>query len=105
MPFKLVIGPIAMVWLLAPAISIVLLVISKQEDLSDLVKALFGYGVFLAVAVWSWFPQLEEWSTRELKFFSPHMGFDEKVKNNQPYEGFLFEGFVFLLIVFVLRFR
>lgn len=100
MPFKIVLGPIAMVWLLAPALSIALLIISKQEGLSGLVKSLFIYGLALAVVVWSWLPQLEEWSIRKLKFFSPHMGFDEKVKRNQPYEGALFEGLVFLLIVF-----
>jgi len=99
-PFKIVLGPIAMVWLLAPALSITLLLISKEEGFSDLFRSIFGYGVFLGVAIWAWFPQLEEWSIRKLKFFSPHMGFDEKVKNNQPYEGALFQGFVFLLIVF-----
>lgn len=90
MPFKIVLGPYAMVWLLAPALSITLLLISKEEDLTDLLRSIFGYGVFLGVAIWAWLPQLEEWSIRKIRFFT----------KNQPYEGALFEGFVFLLIVF-----
>ena len=104
MPFKIVLGPIAMAWLLAPMVGFLLdsLATSEAKKWAQVV----AFFVLLIPFIWSWLPQWDEWLSRRAvsckHFITKRI---EETYFKQPYTGEgLLKPIVFLSYVLIVLF-